>query len=149
VSLTPSAIRGAIVTALKTRYPTLTVEAHGGSFTERELPLLLAKAPAILVACTGGANLTAAGPDRWKGDLRWALYVFGADTATTERDVLALDTVFNLLTWLPEQKWELGNDARLPERNTITADNLYTGQVNILRVAVWGLTWTQTFFFTP
>jgi hypothetical protein len=146
MSLTPSAIRNAIVATLAARYPALTVEAHGGQFTERELALLLAKAPAILVACISVTGLTAAGPNRWKGDLKWALYVFGADTATTARDVLALDTVFELLTWVPEQKWGIA-DARLPERDTLTADNLYTGQTTILRVAVWALTWTQPFFF--
>lgn len=145
MSLAPSAIRTAITGVLATRYPTLTVEAHGGSFTERELPLLLAKAPAILVACTRITGLQIhEDASRWQADLGFALYVFGADSATTERDVLALDTVFDLLTFLPQQRWGL-TAARLPDENSITADNLYTGQVNILRVAVWGLTWTQTF----
>lgn len=145
MSLTPSAIRSAVTTAIETRYPALNVEAHGGQFTERELPLLLAKTPAILVACTriGALQSWDAGA-RWKADLGFALYIFGADSATTERDVLALDTVFDLLTWLPDQRWGLA-EAELPDRTSFAADNLYTGQVNILRVAVWGLTWTQPF----
>ncbi len=143
--MTPSAIRAAIVGTLATRYPALTVEAHGGRFTERELPLLLAKTPAILVACTriGAVQSWEAGV-RWEADLGFALYVFGADNAATERDVLALDTVFDLLTWLPDQRWGLA-EADLPVRTSFDAENLYTGQVNILRVAVWGLTWTQSF----
>lgn len=151
--MTPSEIQAAIVAGLATRYPDFTVEAHGGSFAERELPLLLAKAPCLLVACIGGANLAPAGrdhsngTDRWRGDLNFALYVFGADTVSTERDVLALDTVFDVLTWLPDQNWGFSN-ARVANRATLRADNLYTGQVNLLRVAVWGLTWTQSFFFT-
>lgn len=144
----PSQIQAAIVASLAARYPAFTVDGHGGTFTEREVPLLLAKAPALLVACTGGKSFTAAGPGRWKGALNWALYVFGADSATTERDVLALDTVFDLTVWLPEQKWGIA-DARLLDPTSLTADNLYSGQVNILRVAVWGLTWTQSFYFTP
>lgn len=145
MSLTPSAIRSAVTGVIATRYPALTVEAHGGSFTERELPLLLAKAPAILVACTRIAGLQVhEDASRWQATLGFALYVFGADTTTTERDVLALDTVFDLLTFLPQQRWGLP-EARMIDEDRITADNLYTGQVNILRVAVWGLTWDQTF----
>lgn len=145
--MTPSEIQDAIVAGLAARYPDFTVEAHGGSFTERELPLLLAKAPCLLVACIGGTNLTWAGPTRWRGDLNFVLYVFGADTASTERAALALDTVFDVLAWLPDQNWSV-SDARPTDRTTVRADNLYTGQVNLLRVAVWGLTWTQSFFFT-
>jgi len=52
-----------------------------------------------------------------------------------------------VLAWLPDQDWGIG-DATLTDRATVRADNLYTGQVNLLRVAVWGLTWTQAFFFT-
>ena len=145
MSLTPSAIHSAIVAALATRYPALTVEAHGGSFTERELPLLLSKAPAILAACTRIAGLeTYPNNSHWQADLGFALYVFGADTVTTDRDVLALDTVFDLLTWVPHQRWSVP-EAQIIDPASLTADNLYTGQVNLLRVAVWGLTWTQTF----
>lgn len=145
MSLTPTAIRTAVTGAVAARYPALAVEAHGGRFTEREIPLLLAKAPAILVACTGMARMQSwqAGA-RWKADLGFALYVFGADTASAGRDVLALDTAFDLMTWLPEQRWGLP-EADLPARDSFAADNLYTGTVNILRVAVWGLTWTQPF----
>ena len=151
--MTPSEIQAAIVAALAARYPAFTVEPHGGSFTEREMPLLLAKAPCLLVACIGGTNLApagmdrSAGTDRWRGDLTFVLYVFGADTATDGRAALALDTVFDVLTWLPDQNWGFSH-ARVANRASIRADNLYTGQVNLLRVAVWGLTWTQSFFFT-
>lgn len=145
MSLTPSTIRSAMTGVLAARYPAMTVEAHGGSFTERELPVLLAKAPAVLVACTRISGLHI-GEDAslWRADLGMALYVFGVDTATTDRDVLALDTVFDLLTFLPAQRWGL-NEARIMEESSITADNLYTGHVNLLRIAVWGVTWTQTF----
>jgi phage gp37-like protein len=143
--MVPSTIRAAIVGAMKTRYPTLTVEAHGGMFTESELALVLAKAPALLVSCTGFRQL-APGPTaaQWKATLRWGLVVVGADTASTDRDVLALDTVFDLLLWLPDQRWGLSG-AKLLDPETLTADNLYTGQINLLRVALWGLTWTQDF----
>jgi hypothetical protein len=143
----PSAIQDAVAAVLAARYPTFTVEPHGGQFTEREVPMLLAKAPAILVACTGFASLHATGLNQWRGVLRWAAFVLGADTATTERQDVALDTVADLWLWLPGQRWGLA-EARVPEQASLAADNLYTGSLNNLRIALWGLRWEQTFTFT-
>ena len=76
-----------------------------------------------------------------------ALFVLGADTAVTERHDVALDTVFDLLLWLPSQRWNVPA-ARIPDQSTFGADNLYTGSLNNLRIALWGLRWDQTFTFT-
>ncbi len=144
-ALTPSAIQDAIVAALTARYPTFTVEAHGGLFTERELPFLLNKAPALLVACTRFSALHVHQDlDHWQASLGFAVYVFGLDSSTVDRADQSVDTVFDLLKWLPQQRWGL-SESRLIDEATISADNLYTGQVNLLRVAVWGVTWTQAF----
>jgi hypothetical protein len=80
----------------------------------------------------------------WQATLRWSLVVLGADTATLERADLAVDTAFDLLQWLPQQRWGL-TEARLPDADSLTADNLYTGSLNNLRVALWGVSWLQTF----
>lgn len=141
----PSAIQDAVVSAIQARYPLFRVEAHGGNFSERELPLLLAKAPAILVCCVRIQDMKAHG-EQLQATFDWALFILGADQGTTERDTLALDTVTDLLAWLPHQKWGL-SAARLPHFDTLAADNLYTGSTNILRVAVWGLRWKQNFIF--
>ncbi len=143
-----SAILTAAVTALSTRYPTFTVEAHGGQFTERELPLLLGKAPALLVTCAGVQNLTPSGETAFRGDWRWALYVLALDAGATARAPLALETALDLLLWLPDQRWNRP-DAFPVDPEQIVADNLYTGHVNTLRVALWGVTWSQSFLFTP
>lgn len=140
-------IRTAMVATLAGQFPTLKVEAHGGRFTEKELAMVLAKAPALLLGCMGFSNVQRAGPSRWRSDLRWVLYVLGSDTAVTPRDVLALDAVFALHMWLPDQKWGV-SEARLPDLDTLTADNLYTGHANNLRVSLWGVAWTQSFIVT-
>ncbi len=142
----PSEIQNAVAGIIKTRYPTMTVEPHGGNFTERDVPMLLAKAPAILVACTVIPAMQPAGLHRWRTSLQWALFVLGADTATTERDVVAMDTVFDLLLWLPTQRWDVPN-AGLIEHDSMTANNLYTGSLNNLRIALWGMRWNQPFTF--
>jgi hypothetical protein len=149
----PSAIQAAVVAGLAVRYPDLTVIAHGGQFTERELPMLLAQAPALLVAIAGIDRLTPFGETAWRGQVRWAISVLGNDlpadpaTPATPRAALAADTAFDLLLWAPAQRWGLA-DAGLPESDSFSADNLYTGHVNNLRIALWGVTWTQTFLFT-
>lgn len=151
----PSAVQAAIVSAVATQFPTWTVAAHGGQFTERELPALLAQAPALLVGPLQIPTLVAAGPGRWKATVDWAVYVLGADQIVTVDQspvlvpaaLVAFDQVYDLLTWLPEQKWSLG-EARLPEADSLKADNLYTGHVNLLRVSLWAVAWTQTFFLT-
>lgn len=152
--MTPSAIQAAAVAVLAARYPALTVVAHGGQFTERELPMLLAQAPALLVAIAGIDRLTPFGETAWRGQVRWAVYVLGndlpADPPTPEvpRAALAADTALDLLLWLPGQRWGLAA-AGLPDPDSFSADNLYTGHVNTLRIALWGVTWTQTVLFTP
>lgn len=141
--MTPSAILDAAVAVVAARYPTFKVEAHGGRFAETDLPLLLAKAPALLLGCGGLPQLVPAGERGWRADWTWGLYVLGADVGSAGRAALALDTCVDLMTWLPEQTWGVPG-ARLVDPAAISADNLFTGHVNILRVALWGLTWTQS-----
>lgn len=141
--MAPSAIVAAAVAALAARYPGFKVEAHGGRFAESDVPLLLAKAPALLLGCGGLPQLAPVGERGWRADWTWALYVLGADVGATGRDALALDTCADLMTWLPEQTWGVPG-ARLVDPAAISADNLFTGHVNILRVSLWGLTWTQS-----
>ncbi|MFZ1828489.1 MAG: hypothetical protein WAW42_06925 [Candidatus Competibacteraceae bacterium] len=143
--MTPSAIQDAIVATLAARYPTFTVEPHGGAFADQELPLLLSQAPALWLSCTRLTGLRVYRPARsWEATLHWSLLLLVKGSATVEREDQALDTVFDLLTWLPHQNWGLAS-AQLPPEDTLTAANLYTGQVNLLRVAAWGVTWQQTF----
>lgn len=138
-----SAAHAAVVSTLATAFADWTVEAHGGSFTERELPLLLARAPLLLASCLAVDRMTPYRETGWRAQTRWAVYVFGADTATTDRAVLALDAVAALLAWLPDQRWGLAA-AELPDQESFAAENLYTGQANILQVSLWAVTWTQT-----
>ena len=140
-----SAAQAAVVAGLTARYTDFAVELHGGNFAERELPFLLGKAPVILVSCAKVLDFQTLGPDGWKGTLQWTLAVLATDTATTPRAAMALDTIFDLLRWVPSQRWGL-QEAELPDpESMVNADNLYTGHVNALRVALWGTGWKQTF----
>lgn len=147
MSLVPSAIRAAIASVLTARFPALTVEPHGGAFTERELALSLGKAPCLLVACTRFSTARVY-ESHEQASLGWALYAFGTDAGAGGRDAFAIDLVYDLLRFIPGQRWGLA-EADPPDLDSLTADNLYTGQTNLLRVSVWGLAWTQTFRSIP
>jgi hypothetical protein len=146
--MNPSAIQDAIVVGLEARYPAFTVEPHGGNLVEREVPMLLSKAPALLLAITGFRDVAVYDGGRWAATFTFSLVVLGKDTATDARDDLAVDAVFDLLPWLPYQRWGL-NEALPPDPASLTADNLYTGSLNNLRIALWGLRWSQPFRTFP
>jgi hypothetical protein len=146
--MSPSDIQDAILAVLATRYPTFTVEAHGGDLLEREVPMLLGKAPALLLAITDFRDVSVYDGGRWSATFTFSLVVLGKDTASDARDDLAANTVFDLLPWLPYQRWGL-NEALPPNEASLTANNLYTGPLNNLRIALWGLRWSQPFRSFP
>jgi len=137
-----------VTTSLAATLAPLRVQSHGGRFTESELALLLGDAPCILVAALSLTDYESRGRQRWAGTLRLGAYCLGADTPTEARATLAMDTALEIVDLLPGQLWGQSDQAlRLPDVATITADNLYTGHINNLRVALWAVAWTQTFFF--
>lgn len=137
-----------VTDSLANHFAPLRVESHGGRFVEREMPMLLGKAPCILVALLGINRYVTRGRDRWNGDLRLGAYCLGADTFTDPRAVLAMDTALRIVDLLPDQLWGLSAQAcRPPDVASIVADNVYTGHINNLRVALWGIAWDQTFSF--
>ncbi len=144
-------LSGALATVaagLAAGFAPLRVESHGGRFTEREIAMLLGKAPCILAAALGLSRVASRGRDRWAADLRLGAYCLGADTPAESRAELAMDRAIQIVDLLPHQLWgRTDRDCRPPEIESITADNLYTGHVNNLRVALWAVAWTQTFFF--
>ena len=136
----------AIVATLCAAFPTWTVEQHGGQFNESEVPILLAKCPALLVSILDIPEFLPHGAKRYRGSLKLAIYVFGKD-GDQDRATWTLSTVFSLLALLQGQRWGL-SDALLPVPDTISAENLYSGHVNNLRVALWVVSWTQSFTLT-
>ncbi|MEI2742720.1 MAG: hypothetical protein V9G63_16275 [Candidatus Competibacter sp.] len=137
-----------VAAGLAGQFAPLRVESHGGRFTEREIAMLLGKAPCVLAAVLGVSRVTARGRERWAADLRLGAYCLGADTPAESRADLAMDRAIEIVDLLPAQLWgKTDQDCRPPDIDTIAADNLYTGHINNLRVALWAVAWTQTFFF--
>lgn len=146
MNLTPAI--AALVADLTPRFPDLRdVAAHGGAFTERELALWLGSVPCLRVGVLGLNAIAPRGRDGWQADLRWTAYILTTDAPGHDRLTLALDTVDTLLTHLiTGPRW--GIPGQPPQLDTIQAENLYTGPVNILSVALWAVAWTQTHYFT-
>lgn len=136
-------IRDAIVTALHTKFGDWTVQGHGGRFTLEELPLLLGRIPLMLVANLGISEGTRAGKGEMMLTLRHAIYLLATDKSGINRDEWVLDAVENLLEFLMKQTWN-GAARSIPEL-PLQAQNLYAKTVNNLRVAVWGIPFTQSF----
>lgn len=145
-----SAVRAALADALAPSFPEArTVKVHGGTFAERDIPMLLADAPCLLVACLGLNGYQIVGRKRWSAALRWAVYCLGADGPATDRDVLAMDLANRLIDLLPGNLWGLAvGECQPPELAGLTADNLFSGRVNNLGVAFWAVAWSQRFTFT-
>lgn len=144
-----SSVLAQVVSHLTPIFAPLPVAAHGGRFTEEELPLLLGETPCLRVAILGLSSYVVRGRDRWSGSVRLAVYCLGADTPSVSRADLAMDTAIRLVDMLPDQRWGFDlQDARPPDLDSISAENIYTGDINNLRVALWGVAWSQIFSFT-
>jgi len=126
----------------------VTVLAHGGRFVERELPMLLAKAPCVLIAPLSVTSWTPSSPGEWSALVTWGAYCLGAD-GSGNRAEQAMELAEQVLDQLVQQQWGLTDAVSdEPEPGSPRADNLYTGHVNNLRVALWATSWTQTLIRT-
>lgn len=137
-----------VTTSLAATLAPLRVQAHGGRFTESELALLLGDAPCILVAVLNLTGYESRGRNRWQGPLRFAAYCLGADSPIESRNLWAMNAAIQIVDALPMQRWgRTEQEIKPPELASISADNLYTGYQNNLRVTLWAVAWTQTFIF--
>lgn len=136
--------RDNIVEQVHTALPALKMcRAHGGRFDLGELKAVAARCPAAFVAPLRVVSTQDDGDGRTVARIRWALYIVTRDAPQLPRDVAALHLVEWLLVWLPRQRW--GGPSGRPEG--VSADNLFSRQVDGVGVALWGLTWEQTHRF--
>lgn len=136
-------IRDAITAALASKFTDWHVQGHGGRFTLEEIPLLLGRTPLMLLANIGVSEWTRAGKGEAMVTLEHAIYLMSTDKSGTSRDEWALDAVENVLWFLMSQTWN--GVARSIPALPFQAQNLYAKTVNNLRLAVWGIPFTQSF----
>ncbi len=118
------------------------VYLHGGRFDEAELKRWAVKAPSAVVGMLGIPSM-----DYDTGQLaakvEWGVFIITKDTVDMKRDAAALVLVEALLGVVrPEQRWN-DDAAHMPEQ--IKAQNLYHGTLDSKGVAIWAVTWTQSY----
>ncbi len=121
---------------------TRDVTSHPGRFTETELSRLLTKKTAVRIAIENTQRITVTGQGLREARLLMAAYVICSDTTATPRNESALALTEAIVSLLPFNRF--GADNLKPvEPGTISADNLYSGEVDRQGIALWGVSWEQ------
>lgn len=121
------------------------VEAHGGRFDRNELSRHSRRAPAVLVAAMGIPEV-ADTPQPATPTLQFTAFVMTRDAPGAPRDTQALTLVESVLRRLPGSRWGLARGQR-PER--INAENLYSGEIDQIGIAMWAISWRQALTLRP
>ena len=136
-------IRQAVVDTIAAALPALRAcEAHGGRFDAKELQRVSTKSPAVLVAITRATGIDLVHGQR-AGELTFAAFVCTRDTAEATRADMALQILDGLAGIIPGNRW--GLDDAQSEPRSINAQNLFSAGVDRQGVALWGVSWTQSF----
>lgn len=139
-------LRNAIVARLTSLLPSsISVEPHGGVFTQAELDRVALKAPAVRVVVLGARH-----EGRWK-DGRWAVPVHCAavivtrdvvaDGAKIHRDAGAM--ILATAVHLAVAGWRFGIEGVQPPED-LELRNEYAAEIDKGGVALWQATWTST-----
>lgn len=138
----------AIIARINERLPDLkTCELHGGRFNIEELKRLGRQAPAVFLSALAAPTNTAVGDGRRNITLQLTAFVLAAERPGLCRDVAALNLVEALLMMLPQQTWGLSaDDVRCGFPDRVSAQNLYSGSLDKVRSALWGVSWRQSVY---
>ena len=132
-------LRQAIVDDLQANIPDLKECAgHAGRFDREEIRRIAHKSPAVFVACLAASETEDEGGEI-ESDLRWGAFIVAKDQRAVKRDEVALALLQALLLHLPGNRWNV--EAGRPEN--IAAQNLYSGKIDKLGIAMWGVSWSQ------
>jgi len=133
--------RTAIVAAVKTALPAvIDCESHGGRFTPEDLKRIAQRTPAIRVGCLGIRSMESDGAGSFDVIVVWGIFVITADKPQLPRDAGALTLVAAIVQLVPDNIW---NDTASGYPENSRADNLYSGQLESVGVALWAITWQQ------
>ena len=122
---------------------TSDISSHPGRFTEQELSRLLTSKKAIRVAIENTQAVSVTGQGIQEARLLMAAYVICSDTADSPRHQNALDMMEAVIEQLPFNRF--GTRYLKPvEPKSISAENLYSGEIDRKGIALWGISWEQT-----
>lgn len=136
-------LRNSIVVGLRDAMPVREVVAAGGRLNVEDLRRLGARTPCIAVAALGAPAFNERSTIK-ECDLRWVAYLITKDVPGSSRDAQALAFLAPLFAAIASNSW--GEGQRPTE---LTADNLYTRQIDELGLALWAVTWRQRIEVAP
>lgn len=132
-------LRSSIVTSLDTEIAAFqAVQPHGGKFNRDELKRIAMQSPAALVTILGGKVEREGG--QAVGAMNIVVFIVTRGTSIELRDEAALILAEAVAGLAVENKWDYA-DAKAPESMQI--NNLFTGKIDALGVALWSASWIQ------
>lgn len=131
----------AITVDLKAKFPALKAcEVRDGPFDLDELSRVAVQVPAMYVSCLGVPAMTNPGTEQADASMHLTVYVVTKSTPQLSKGAAARNLVDALLAYLPVADWGLTG---LGNAGAITAENLYTLEVDKAGVALWSVSWRQ------
>ena len=122
---------------------TSDVSSHPGRFTEQELSRLLTAKKAVRIAIENTQSVSVTGQGIQEARLLVAAYIICSDSKNNSRHLSALDLTEAVIRELPFNRFGT-NTLRPVEPKTISAENLYSGEIDRKGIALWGISWEQT-----
>lgn len=114
---------------------------YGGKFGKDDVKRYAMKSPAVLVSCLGLVEAKADGCGSVDAVFAWGSFIITTDKQGLLRDVGALAILTAITGRIPDNKWGLA-DVGYPEQ--VRGENLYSGEIDKVGVALWGVTWRQS-----
>jgi hypothetical protein len=132
-----TAIKTALVDACK------DVESHPGRFTEAELKRISLSRRAVRIAVEDILETQVSPMKRVSYRLLMAAFVICSDRDGPDRSESAIELVEKVISVLPRNRWN-SDDYKPVLESTISAQNLYSGEIEKRGIAMWAITWNQT-----
>lgn len=122
---------------------TTDVASHPGRFTEAELSRLLTARKAVRVSIENTQSVSVNGQGIQEASLLMAAFVICSDSNTEPRHQSALLLTEAIIEQLPFNRFS--TDYLKPVKpSSISAENLYSGEIDRKGIALWGISWEQT-----
>lgn len=112
----------------------------GGAFDAAELRRHVTRTPCVLVSLVRVDSFDGF-TNSWESGAVFAAYVVTRDLPEADRDEQAMDIVTDIVRLLASNP-SFGTTARVVNPSSVVADNLYSGAVDSVAVALWSVSWS-------
>lgn len=119
------------------------VESHPGRFTEAELKRISISPRAVRIAVEDILETQVSPMKKVSYRLLMAAFVICSDRDGPDRSESAIELVEKVISALPRNRWN-SDDYKPVLESSISAQNLYNGEIERRGIAMWAITWNQT-----